>query len=380
MVDEGVVEAVLDGGGELFKVFLVERQRRDDLFVEHFVHEALHVLVVHAVAHDVEAREVGSEDEAGVRAVQDAYLALLVGRHVGDYDAVEAGLLKGELLFEPRGAFDVPDAEDFADVDELVVVAVLFVEARSIRGVFDAARDYAVDERRAEGAFAAPFREVVLKPPLLDVLLHALLKLLAVVVDELAGEDDDGLFAGLPALVEHLRQLRGEGRRRAVLFAACGVVYYAGFGGVRDDVLEVVRDRDFHHRVVVRLLIGVEAAADRRYDALTVDLLAVFASAQVERVEPLLLVYLLRESRRYRLHEDGFAVPARALVGHVEPVVDEGAQEVALSELENFLRRVLEYVALVAGAFQNVIIESFHDFHLSKLKARHGGNFAMPLP
>ena len=51
------------------------------------------------------------------------------------------------LLFEPRGAFDVPDAEDFADVDELVVVAVLFVEARSFRGVFDAARDYAVYER-----------------------------------------------------------------------------------------------------------------------------------------------------------------------------------------------------------------------------------------
>ena len=260
------------------------------------------------------------------------------------------------------------------------MVAVLFVEARRLRWVFDAARDYAVDERRAEGAFAAPFREGFFKPPLLDVLLHALLKLLAVVVDELAGEYDDGLFAGLPALVEHLRQLRGEGRGRAVLFAAGGVVDDSGLGGVRYDVFEVVGDRDLHHRVVVRLLVGVEAAADRRNDALAVDLLAVLASAQVERVEPFLLVYLLREAGRYRLHEDGLAVPARALVGHVEPVVDEGAQEVALSELEDFLRRVLEYVALVAGAFQNVIIESFHDFHLSKLKARHGANFAMPLP
>ena len=317
---------------------------------------------MHAVAHDVEAREVGSEDEAGVRAVKDAHLALLVGRHVGDYDAVEAGLLEGQLLFEPRGAFDVPDAEDFADVDELVVIAVLFVKARSFRGVFDAARDYAVYERRAEGAFAAPFGEIFFKPPLRDVLFHALFELFPVVVDEFAGEYHDGLFAGLPTLVEHLRQLRREGRRRAVLFAACGVVYDAGFGGVRDDVLEVVRDRDFHHCVVVRLLIGVEAAADRRYDALAVDLLAVFASAQVERVEPLLLVYLLRESRRYRLHKDGFAVPSSALVGHVEPVVDEGAEEVAFAELQNLLRRFFEYVAFVAGAFENVIIESFHDF------------------
>ena len=166
VVDERVVEAVLDGGGKLFKVFLVERQRRDDFLVEHLVHEALHVLVVHTVAHDVEAREVGSEDEAGVRAVQDAHLALLVGRHVwGPTMQLRPDFLKGSCSSSQRGAFDVPDAEDFADVDELVVVAVLFVEARSFRGVFDAARDYAVDERRAEGTFAAPFREGLFQGP-----------------------------------------------------------------------------------------------------------------------------------------------------------------------------------------------------------------------
>ena len=211
VVDERVVEAVLDGRGELFEVFLVERQSRDDLFVEHFVHEALHIFVVHAVAHDVEAREVRAEDEAGVGAVEYAHLAFLVGRNVGDDDAVEAGFLERQLLFEPRWAFDVPYAEDFADVYELVVVAVLFVEARCLRGVFDAARHDAVDERRAECAFAAPFSEIFFKPPLRDVLFHALFELFPVVVDELAGEYHDGLFAGLPTLVEHLRKLRWEG-------------------------------------------------------------------------------------------------------------------------------------------------------------------------
>ena len=55
---------------------------------------------MHAVAHDVEAGKVGTQHKAGVGAVQDADLALLVRAHVGgDKDMVlNAGLAEGLLI------------------------------------------------------------------------------------------------------------------------------------------------------------------------------------------------------------------------------------------------------------------------------------------
>lgn len=57
MVDKRVVEAVLDGGGKGLAVLDIQigGKRRDDLVVEHGVHEATDGLVVHAIAHDVKA-------------------------------------------------------------------------------------------------------------------------------------------------------------------------------------------------------------------------------------------------------------------------------------------------------------------------------------
>ena len=57
MVDKRVVEAVLDGGSKGLAVLDVQvgGKRRDDLVVEHGVHEAADGLVVHAIAHDVKA-------------------------------------------------------------------------------------------------------------------------------------------------------------------------------------------------------------------------------------------------------------------------------------------------------------------------------------
>ena len=311
---------------------------------------------MHAVAHDVKAREVRAQHKTGVRAVEDAHLALFVRGDVRHDDAVEAGRLEGQLVLEPRRAFDVPDAEYLAHVDQLVVVAVFLVHLGRLCRVLDAAGHDAVDQRGAERALAAPSLEVRFQTPLLDVLADALLQFLAVVVDQLAGQDDQRLFAGLPARIQHLGQLGREGGRGAVILLAGGIVNDASLGGVGHDELEVVRNRDLHHRLVVRLFIGVQAAADRGNDALAVDLLAVFAAAQVQGVQALLLVDLPREAGRDRLHQNGLAVPADLLIGHIEPVVDKCTQEIALAELKDLFRRAFQDVALIAGLFQYFII------------------------
>ena len=101
MVDKRVVEAVLDGGGKGLAVLDIKigGKRRDDLVVEHGVHEAANGLVMHAIAHDVKAGNPGARNKGSVGAVEDADLALLVRGDIGGHkDARQAGLHEGQLL------------------------------------------------------------------------------------------------------------------------------------------------------------------------------------------------------------------------------------------------------------------------------------------
>lgn len=87
MVDKRVVEAVLNSGGKGLAVLDIQvgGKRRNDLVVEHSVHEAADGLVVHAIAHDIKAGNPGTRDKGGVGAVEDADLALLVRGDVGGH-------------------------------------------------------------------------------------------------------------------------------------------------------------------------------------------------------------------------------------------------------------------------------------------------------
>ena len=61
---------------------LIQGQDRHDLIQQHLVHVAQDGVVMHAVAHDVVAGQVCAQNKAGVGAVQDTYLALLVRAHI----------------------------------------------------------------------------------------------------------------------------------------------------------------------------------------------------------------------------------------------------------------------------------------------------------
>ena len=57
---------------------MIRTQGGDDLLVQHLVHKAAHGIVVHTVANDIKACQISAQHKAGVCAVQDADLALLV--------------------------------------------------------------------------------------------------------------------------------------------------------------------------------------------------------------------------------------------------------------------------------------------------------------
>ena len=368
MVDERVVEAVLHSRSELLEVLLVQRQGGDDFLVQHLVHEAADGVVVHAVTHDVEAGQICAQNETGVGTVQDADLALLVGGDIGDDHDVDAGLLERQLVLQTIGAFDDPDAEDFADIQSLIGVAVGLFQSSHLLRVTDAARDDAVHQSGAEGVGVVhPVDEGSVEVPVLCVVVAALLQLLAVVVDELAGEDDQTLvrsaLEGGVSLVEHAGQLCGEAVGRHLVELAVALrVGDAGLSGVGDDDLQVLRAGQSQHFVPLALGVGADAVMHAGDDALCIDLLALLAAAQVQGVQTLLLVDPVRHLREVcdGLDELDLAVVASLLVGNIKEVIHECAQEVALAELHHLDGCVLEDITVVAGAFQDLVIQSFH--------------------
>ena len=361
VVDERVVEAVLHGGREGFQILPVQRQRGDDFLVKHAVHEAQDHIVLHAVAYNVVPGQIRPKHKACVRAVEDAHLAFFVGRHIGHHGAVQSCGPEWQLFRQPFGPFDIPHAEHLAHVDERVPVAVLLLQPSGLGGVANAAGYDAVHQRGAEGAVPVhPAGKAFLQPPLLYVLVHTAQQLLAVVVDELAGEHHHAGPARSPAVQQNLCQLCGKGSGRTVLKAARGVVHDARLGGVGDDVFQRFAGGYIHHGVVILFFIGVQAAAHRGDDALYIHLFAVLPSAQVQRVQALLPVDELRQPLGDGLHQNAFPVPARLFVGHVEPVVRKGAQKISLAELQHALGRVFQQIAGISGLFKCLIAQLFH--------------------
>ena len=60
------------------------------------------------------------------------------------------------------------------------------------------------------------------------------------------------------------------------------------------------------------------------------------------------------------MDQHALAVPVSLLVGQVEPVVNESAQEVALTELQDLFGGIFQDITVIAGLFQNLVIQSFH--------------------
>ena len=290
-------------------------------------------------------------------AVEDANLALFVGGHVRHHRAVQTGGLEGQLLLQPCRAFDVPNAEDLAHIQQGVGIAVLLLQTGNLLRVTDAAGNNPVHQRGAEGAVLIDvLAEVLAESPLVNVLVHTAQQLLAVVVDQLAGEDHQSGAACVKALQQNLSQLAGEGAGRSVCKLAGGVVDNACLGGVGHDVFQILGTGKLHHGVKVSALIGVQAAGDAGDDPLAVNLLAVLPASEVQRVKSLLLVNQGGQSGCDGLYQNALAVPAHTLVGDIEPVVHEGSQEVALAKLHDLLRCALQNVAVIAGLLQYLVI------------------------
>ena len=323
---------------------------------------------MHAVTHNVEAGQIRAQNEAGVGTVQDADLALLVGGNIGHDHDVDAGLLERQLVLQLSGTLDDPHAEHFAHVQSSIVVAVDLFHGSQFLGIADAARNDAVHQSGAEGVGVVhPVDEGRLQIPVLGVVVAALLQLFAVVVDQLAGQDDQTLVSStvecLVALEQHAGQLCGEAVGRNLIELAVALrVGDAGLSGVGNDGLQIGRTCQFQHFVPLAVDVGAHTVGHAGDHALCIDLLALLAAAQVQGVQAFLLVDPVCHLGEVAngLHQLDLAVVASLLVCNIVEVVYESTQKVALAKLHDLDGRILQDVAVIAGAFQNLVVQSFH--------------------
>ena len=284
----------------------------------------------------------------------DAHLALFVRGYVGNDEDVgfQSGLAEGQYLVQSRIPLDDPQPENLADVQQGIGIAVLLLQLGRLPEIADAAGDDPVNQRTAEGARLVDILlKSVFQSPLFAVPVYTCLQFLAVVVDELAGEDEDALLACPVAAVEHLGQLAGEGGTGLIGEPAGGIVDDTRLGGVGHDDFQIVAGGDRHHLLEAFLLIGVQTAGHGRNDPLFVHPLTVATASQVQGVQPLLFIDLLGQTGRDGLHQNALAVPAGLFIGQVKPVVRESPQKIALAELQNLLRRLFQKIAGVTRLF-----------------------------
>ena len=352
MVNVGVIEPVDDGAGELGELVFRQVQGGDDLVEDGLIHEVADGGVLHALADDVLAGQVGTQHHGGMGTVEDADLALLVGGVVVHHDDGQAGLLEGELVLDPLGALDDPEAEDLGGVDDVILVAQLPADGLGL--LAGIAGDDAVHQGGAEHVLPIhPGGEVILQAPELDILLDAALQLVAVMVDELAGQDDKALQALLPAPVQEHGELAGEAGRRRIVKLAGGVEDDAGLGGVGHQEAEVGILGLIQQTLEV--LIGVIAALDAGDDTLAVHLLAILAAPEEQGVQALLGVDHGSKARGDGLGQHHLAVEAGLLVHHVDEIIHESAEEVALAELQHLHRGLGQQVTIIALVAQGLV-------------------------
>ena len=326
MVREGIREALEDALGVFLLLRVGQVHRREDLVEDDLADERVELGVRNALRDLREALLEPEIDHRRVRRVEEAHLARAVGLHVGRVDDVDARLPERQLPLEVEAGrrLDHEEVERFAADEHLVPLAELLLVARGGLGI-GTARDDAVDERRAEDAVVP---DVGLERSVRRVgqmLQDALLEIVAVVLDQLARDEDK---SGKPRGVTRLQQAEDLRRERVLALH----VLDARLRRIRDDEAE---------RRQRRVLLEIRREVDALHGRDLLDLLHRLAADHAPKARVVLAAARVQDLRRHaqlvanRLDDLHLAVEAGPVVHLLNHPVDETAQEVALAELQN---------------------------------------------
>ena len=237
---------------------------------------------------------------------------------------------------------------------EVVLISNLLLDF--LDGVTREARDDTVDERCAyEAVLREPLLEALIVGsevvlPQLNVLVDALLQMMAVEEDELAWHKDHTLrrvaIEVLVAVEEQLHELAGIRCGRSIGELAGVIEVDACLCGVGNDETHLWLLCQSHECLV--LCVWIECAADNVYAGQRVYGLTVLFTLKIYVVEAVLAVEPVNHATVNRLNNDNAGVEVGLLVHVVDNPVNECTEEVSLTELnDSFWHNALRSGALV---------------------------------
>jgi hypothetical protein len=248
--------------------------------------------------------------------------------------------------------------EIFAGVDHLVVESHVDLLILGITGV------YAVNKCVAEDIFIFdPSLESISEIPELGILEHAFFEICAVLVDKLAGKEDETGESELKSLVEKLSQLAGEALCGSVLDLVVLLKADTCLGGVGNNKTEIgiLGER----QISVEIVVGLNATGDN------VDLLYVHSLTSAAEVSVLAILRLKQVAKTPFNGLDHYYLTVKIgfFIDNLKHPIGKAAKKTALAELYNsFFHFCLRSAVRDARGKQNYVIIIIHQKNTKILK------------
>ena len=283
-----------------------------------------HGIVVDTALYGVKTRKKRVRNERGVGAVEDSNLSCAIHFEIIGNDNVKSALVEGDLLAEISISLDYPKVEVFRGVDHLVVKANVDLLVLGIACIDS------VNEGVAEDVFIFyPRLKALAEFPKVGILKHALFKVCAVFIDELAGKEYESGKTELVSLCEKLSKLCREAFCRSVGDLIVILKADSCLGGVGNNKTEIGVFGKRHIRV--EIVVGLNAAGDN------VDLFDVnaLASAAEMSVNATLRLQHVTHTLLNGLNNNYLAAEVGVFVDYLKHPIGKSAKKTALAKLYN---------------------------------------------
>ena len=350
MVYEWVLEALQYIGCKLLELVHRQVEGLHQLIKLYLVDVLAQYWVLASIAHDVDAAQVCYRAQYSVRAIQQSNLALVVWLLIVGDEHVEASLMSREFLLHllyghVLSLLDYPEVEALSLDYEIVLVANLLLDF--LDGIaWEAWYDAVYEGSAYIAVIGKPLLEALIVGahvflPKLDILVDALLQVMAIEEDELARHQDHTLgrvaLEVFVAVEEELYQLARVRGSWSICKLARVIECDTCLSGVRDDETHLWLLCQCHKSLVLR--IWIQATADD-VDALQcIDSLAVLLTLEIDVIKTVLTIEPVYHTLSQWLHYDNRTVEVGLLIHVPYNPIYECTEKVTFTKLDDFLRR-----------------------------------------
>ena len=340
MLNIRVAETAGDRTGEGLQLIARQVENRNDLLVNRFLDESADFLIVHRLAHGIETRLEGDRHQRGMRAVKNRHFTLFIRLNIVHDQDVKRQLIQTQLCGQGLRPLNNKQVEMFSGIEETIFIPQLFFNLRGF--ITRIAGHDTVYERRTEGVrLIQPGDKRFRQRPLLGIAQHQFTQRLAVVINQLAGNDHPTFIRRAGEVAVAFKQQASQFCRIAyrwrIVKTVAGVVADPGLSGIGKHKAHIRIMRQTQQLLIIG--IGADFTIYRSNQTRIAHRFALLIQAANNRgIEAVLGAERRRECALNRTHDHHAGIQVGMLVQQIDLPVDKRAQEVAFAKLNDTFR------------------------------------------